>query len=47
MIVATGGVEAGERICITPLPEAVDGMRVRVLGDTPATGTGAVSGASS
>ena len=32
-----GGLEAGERVCISPLESAIDGMQVRV--SVPATPT--------
>ena len=31
-VIVAGGLEAGERICLSPLETAVDGMRVRVFG---------------
>jgi RND family efflux transporter MFP subunit len=38
--VVSNGVEAGERICITPVPIAVDGMPVVVEGEAPPRGGG-------
>lgn len=32
-VVIGGGLAAGERVCVSPLPAAVDGMSVRVVGD--------------
>ena len=29
-VVITGGLRAGDLVCVSPLPGAVDGMRVRV-----------------
>ena len=34
-VVIGGGLAVGERVCISPLPAAVDGMAVRVLDDAP------------
>ena len=33
----TGGLSAGERVCISPLQSTVEGMAVRVLDEAPAT----------
>lgn len=33
-VVIGGGLEAGEKVCVTPLPGAIDGMRVRVAGES-------------
>jgi hypothetical protein len=30
-VIVRSGIAAGERICVSPLEAAVDGMRVRVL----------------
>ncbi len=34
-VVIGGGLEAGDTVCVTPLPGAIDGMQVRVAHDTP------------
>lgn len=34
-VIVDGGLEAGERVCVSPLQVAVDGMRVRVAGSPP------------
>ncbi|MGH0029886.1 MAG: efflux RND transporter periplasmic adaptor subunit [Myxococcota bacterium] len=34
-VVIGGGLSAGERVCVSPLPGAVEGMTVRVAGDPP------------
>lgn len=34
-VVLGGGLAAGARVVVSPLPAAVDGMAVRVVGDTP------------
>jgi multidrug efflux pump subunit AcrA (membrane-fusion protein) len=37
-VVIQGGVEPGERLCLSPLETPVDGMRVRMLPDPAETG---------
>jgi RND family efflux transporter MFP subunit len=34
-VVISGGLDAGERVCVSPLPAAVEGMSVRVLDGAP------------
>jgi len=34
-ILVRGGLEPGERVCLSPIETATDGMDVRVVGDTP------------
>ncbi|MCP3987052.1 MAG: efflux RND transporter periplasmic adaptor subunit [bacterium] len=34
-VVIGGGIEAGDKVCVTPLPGAIDGMQVRVVGEMP------------
>ena len=36
-VLVDAGLEAGERICTSPLDLAVDGMRVRVVKSAPST----------
>jgi RND family efflux transporter MFP subunit len=43
-VVIGSGLAAGERVCISPLDTVVDGMRVRVAGETPAAGADAPAG---
>lgn len=33
-VVVGGGLEAGDKVCVTPLPGAIDGMEVRVAGES-------------
>ena len=33
-VVIGGGLRAGERVCVSPLPAAVEGMSVRILEDS-------------
>ncbi len=42
-VLITGGLEAGERVCVTPLARAVDGMAVRVMDDTTSGVAGAAA----
>ena len=34
-VLVSGGLRPGERVCVSMLEAAVDGMRVRVTGDAP------------
>ena len=46
-VLVTGGIDAGERICLTPLAIAVEGMEVRVAPEVgPATAREAMVGRS-
>ncbi len=38
-VVIGAGLEAGETVCVTPLPGAIDGMKVRVARDPAGAGT--------
>lgn len=44
-VLVSDGLRAGERVCISPLEIAVDGMKVRVAETLPAGGEGAVGSA--